>query len=1064
MLNIIRSNRLEILADVLATFVAIPGGNPLEKQDIIVQSSGMGHWLMLQLAAKNGICANIRTPFVASWVWELFESFLEDAPLRSYYDPDVLTWPILSYLEKLPEDAAHSPLFTWLKGADDAKYQALASRIANTYDKYLVYRPDMLLDWENGMGEDWQALLWRHLSQATPGKHRAILAQEFIRFVEEGRSGSWPQCVHVFGISSLPPVFIQLFKALSQRIEVYWFVLDPSREYWGGHFGSTHAIRSLSEGTGLHNGNPLLSSLGRQGREFLDFLLDANGTDTDVFVQSKAQTLLASLQNSILGDLGHLDGYTFEPSDDSIRLHICHSPMREIEVLHNALLDCVEHKGIGPADIVVMTPDIEIYAPYIEAVFGNAPTNHKFPYTIADKVPVGESRIIENFFWFLQLPQQRFEVEKVLALFETRAISDKFDLDRADCDQIERWLKSTHICWGLDARNRADLGLPGSDEHTWRFGIERLLLGFALPVDSLYASRLPFRDIEGHDAHRLGQLCSFIEKLSFWRQNLVQKRTVADWQQALHELLKTFFDGFGEEKHVIDQLHRAIDGFSESARIAGYDGEVSLALVREAMTTRLSVYETDGFMGGGVTFCSMVPMRAVPFKVVCLIGLNDGSYPRKDKAPDFDLTLKSRQMGDRSRRDDDRYLFLEAIVSAREQFYISYVGRDIRDNSIIPPSAIVSEFLDTLDQVCSTSKDVAKSITILHPLKGYSPLYFTGGNELYSYSETMCRACAGKYQESIAAPFFEALYPLPDSDFLEAEETPVIDLKMFSNFLRNPSRGFLKKRIGLDLGGNDEEINSREPFICQGLEAYKLKKLQLDASFSGQFPDDTLKIAHELGYLPHGVTGLYHYENKLNEVEKLLGSVGRCVEILPSIPVRHVSSSLILAGQLEPLTQSGLLLVQPSRWRASGLLHIWIHHLLLNLIKPNGIDRISRYVSENEIWYFTPLDDAELLLEDLIVAWHFGHSRLLPFFPEASFVFASILFEGQGLDAARNAARSRFKPKAYQQGPAEHDDPYVNLAWRGRDPLDEEFESWAIRIYEPLIACVSKIGGVNGNA
>ncbi|MDE3207880.1 MAG: exodeoxyribonuclease V subunit gamma, partial [Pseudomonadota bacterium] len=505
----------------------------------------------------------------------------------------------------------------------------------------------------------------------------------------------------------------------------------------------------------IKNSNPFLVSLGQQGREFLDYLLEENAADIDVFVKPGSLTLLNALQQDILDDFDREEGDRLLLLDDSIRVHICHSQMREIEVLYDCLLDLIERHDIYPADIIVMAPDIESYAPYIEAVFGNAPQNRKLPYQIVDRLPIGDRRIIDSFLWLMSLPRHRFEIEEILSLLENPAIARKFDLEPLDRDQIEKWVASLRICWGLDAQHRLDLGLPGYSEHTWRWGIERMLLGFAMPVNGLYASRLPYVEIEGQSAVILGKLCAFLEKLSNWRHILSQAYSVNKWEPTLYKLLEDFFDCPDEQIVIFEHMRMRIENFFESARLSGYSGDVSHVFLCGALSGRLSDVAAYGFLHGGVTFCSMISMRSVPFRVVYLLGLNDAGYPHRDKNVDFDLVAQSRKAGDWSRRNDDCYQFLESIISARDHFYISYVGRDIRDNSVLSPSPLVSNLMIILNKGYIKCENDVNPVVVHHPLKPYSPEYFIGQKNLFSYSEAMCRASKGKRLLTAPTPFFE---------------------------------------------------------------------------------------------------------------------------------------------------------------------------------------------------------------------------------------------------------------------------------------------------------------------
>ncbi|RFA27293.1 exodeoxyribonuclease V subunit gamma [Alkalilimnicola ehrlichii] len=642
MLQLYHSNRLESLADGLALLTQMPAGSPLAPETVLVQSNGMARWLALRLAERNGVCANLRFPYPAAYTWELFCTLLAEVPERSVYNPDILTWRLMSVLPQLKEEPGFEPLAHYLHGGDELARYELARRLADVFDQYLVYRPDWILAWEQGEEDHWQARLWRRLTEAG-GAHRAALLERCLTALRSGEvaADKLPARLSVFGLSNLPPPLLTLLTELGRHIPIHLFLLSPTEDYWGDLRSEREIYRQAAdadpEALYLATGNKLLASLGRQGRDFHELLLDQGPEEEALYEPPAGDSLLGGLQLDILelrnrGEDG--ERTMLAAADNSVQVHNCHSRMRELEVLHDQLLALFDgYPDLTPADVVVMTPDIEAYVPYIEAVFGTAEP-HRIPYTIADRSLRAEEPVAEAFLQLLELVESRFDADQVTSLLALPAVQRRFDIDEHELPRLHDWIRRNGIRWGVDAAHRAELELPAEEANSWRAGLRRMLLGYALPGDErrLFAGTLPFDEVEGGVAELAGRLAEFLENLFRLPASLAGKRSAADWQLALNQVLERFFLGDEGEETALQAIREALADLRAEVEAGGCDEALSLAVVLSHLRGALSAAGRAGsFLGGGVTFCAMVPMRSIPFEVVCLIGVNDGEYPRQHR-------------------------------------------------------------------------------------------------------------------------------------------------------------------------------------------------------------------------------------------------------------------------------------------------------------------------------------------------------------------------------------------------------------------------------------------------
>ncbi|WP_054774796.1 exodeoxyribonuclease V subunit gamma [Methylogaea oryzae] len=484
MLYLHQSHRLEVLLNGLAEVARSPLPDPFAAELMVVQSKGMGRWISLRLAERQGVCANVQFPLPASFLWQLLRLCFGELPERSAFAPEVLVWRIRAWLERA-EDVARSPrLAAYLNSGDERRRQQLAERLADVFDQYLVYRPDWIEAWEEGRllalgaDEEWQAALWRHLAAGQGDSHRARLVRRLLHRLEDGSPLALPPRVSVFGVSSLPPVFLDVLQALARRIDVHVYALNPCREYWGEIRDQREIARIAGERSAddlyLEVGHPLLASLGKQGRDFFDRLAEFPQLDSEFAVdeaEPPRRSLLEVLQADILELRDRRDDrpWRLAAEDDSLQVHVCHGPMREVEVLHDRLLHLFQrHPDLQPDDVAVLTPDIGLYAPYVEAVFSRRQGDTFIPYSIADRGMSAEQPLLEAFLALLDLPDSRYPTDWVLGLMEHPAVLRRFGLEADDLDSVRHWLQETGVRWGRDGDHKAGLGLPATTRHTWR--------------------------------------------------------------------------------------------------------------------------------------------------------------------------------------------------------------------------------------------------------------------------------------------------------------------------------------------------------------------------------------------------------------------------------------------------------------------------------------------------------------------------------------------------------------------------------------------------------------------
>jgi len=1066
------SNRLELLARDLAQNIRAPVSSPFSPEIIVVKSQSMDRWLRLELAREHGISANYQFFFPEHFALWIFLSAFPEVTEQSPFESDSLVWVILKTLPELLGRPEFAPLKHYLGGDGDArKLYQLSHKIGRLFDHYLIFRPEMILEWDGGKGEGWQPVLWRKIAAEVGMPHPAALQKMFRDMaMKPGASFSRiPERISVFGVSAMPKFYLEIFELLAPHAQVDFYLLQPCAQWWGYISSDRETQKSLQRlgqkkraAAEFHfeRGNRLLASLGQQGREFLNLLHGFDWTEQEHSEDIVEDSLLHCVQADIfqLNDRG-VEGSektSVASDDDSIRIHNCHSPLREMEVLQDHLLDWFQRDPtLTPRDIVVMTPDIETYAPFIRAVFESPEQeSHRIPISIADCGARSRSAVIETFLKILGLPQTRLGAAGVLSILEVPAVREKFGLTEGNLGLIRSWVEKTNIRWGKDAAHRAALGLPEIADHTWQHGLNRLLLGYALAGNDIELCNgiLPFDDIEGDGAIVLGRFADFLEKLFATVEELQSSRSLSGWSDFLRGALEMFFQAREQLESEFQFIRNALADLSRNEALSGFDGDISLEVVLEPLTHRMNEDRAgSGYLTGGVTFCALKPARSIPFKIICLVGMNDNSFPRTDSWLSFDLTAQNPRLGDRSSREDDRYLFLETLISAREKLYISYTGQSIRDNSPAPPSVLVSQLLDYLDQGFTAAKSgsIGEQLVTQHRLQAFSRDYFSGGPR-FSYSRENFNAGQSVRSEKAAPPpFLEELLPEPEADFRQ------ISIESLADFICHPARYFAIQRLGIYLPRLEAPLQDSEPFALEGLTHYKLKQRLLELRVAGHSLNDAVDLFHASGDLPPGLPGDAVFGNVRCAVEGFYSKLQPHLAGIAAAPraVELALGKFQVSGQLKNITGEGLLSFRCADVNAKDLLRAWIHHLAANAAS-GELPRKSVLIGSDGVYQFCEVGNSPQVLESILEIYWRGMRQPLRFFPKSSLAFYESKTDGRKEPLA--AARKEWEGREHGGSSGEGGDGYFALFFRNVNPFSDEFAELAGQIFQPLLAHVAK--------
>ncbi|MDQ6618429.1 MAG: exodeoxyribonuclease V subunit gamma [Pseudomonadota bacterium] len=1102
-LHLTSSNRFEPLLETLLARMARGGNSAFEPERIIVPAMGVRRTIELAAADRHGICANVQFRFLAQWVWEQIAKVVPGVDETSPFAPARLSWRIFRALGDSAFSGAHPMLARYLERADELMRYELAQRIATLFDQYITYRPGWLDAWSANRlvagdapadafeHESWQAALWRRLAMelGTVRQHPSIAFFKAMRSgTIDARAVGLPELAHVFCLPSIPPLYAQMLRELARWTDLYVYIMNPCEEYWAEIIAPRRLAEEKVRRRGDHHevGNRLLAQWGSQTEASLRVMLEtwegATIAEASAYVTPASDTLLASLQRSML-ELTELEPGSLGIRDDdrSIEVHVCHSLTRELEVLQDQLLAMfVADSSLEASDVLVVTPALQEAAPLIEAVFENVGGARRIPFEITGRARSTRNSAARALLDLLTLATSRFHASAVFDLLQQGIVARRFDLGASALDRIRSWMREAGIRWALDGEHRLAFDLPALARHSFADGLDRLFLGYALPsgMQAALAETLPAGNVEGSEAVDLGNFWRVVRMLDDVREDAARPRSMAQWLQIVQRLTGSFLQPEDDEMDDMRELESGLRMLHDEVRGAADTTLIGLDVLRAALVRTLDDPVRGGVPGGRVTFASMASLRNLPYRVICAIGLDDGAFPSTDRPLEFDLIAAAPRPGDRQRRAEDRNVFLDLVLAARERLYLSHTGRNIRDNASLPPSVLLADLLDVLlpaiadDPRTQGAIDAARSrLVVEHPLQPFSARYFevAGEPRIRSFNHEYCEALqqrvgrlATLHSARIGPDIDEAdeIAREPEDAFFKqcleepGDEWRVVPVHRLIQFFCNPCRYLLKQRLGLGLPAAEDELEDDEPFLPDWRAPGALASRVLADLLEGADPGQVRALARAGIEYPPGAYGEHLLDQELASLHVFASSIRQHTRAPVLDPVSGDIAFEIgghvwrLQGAISDLRTNGLVRYRYDDVRAVDYVQGWIEHLFLNALDTPADPR-TLWQSRDGSYLLPPIADARARLHELLTLYSRGLRAPLHFFPKSAWCLVT---KGGRV----GAERQWFSTVSHRYG--EDRDASYQLCLRGvENPLDEAFEGCARTVFAPLVAVIQDL-------
>jgi exodeoxyribonuclease V gamma subunit len=1090
MLHVHRAERADRLADGLAATLLEPLNDPFAPEIVAVPTRGIERWLTQRLSTllgtsdgrRDGVCANVEFPFPARLIQGALAAATGIDPDTDPWVAGRSVWPLLEVVDACLAEPWLATLARHLEGArgnaeDPMRRFGAVRHIAELFDRYSVQRPDLVRAWERGdQNGDWQSELWRRLRERIGAPSPAErLAPACVRIRENPGLIDLPARLSLFGLTRIPRSYLQALAAIADQRDLHLFVLHPSPALWATVAADLRGGESIErrndDRTATAPANRLLASWGRDVRELQLVLASAgDGSDHhDDLPPAGSHTLLTRIQADVREDRqppgpSLTGGPDLRPAlhedDRTIQIHACHGRARQVEVLRDVVLHLLEDDPtLEPRDVIVMCPDIETFAPLIQATFGsgrraedededepqddeNRPPDLRV--RLADRSLRQTNPVLGVVSQLLALADQRATASQLLDLAGRDPVRRRFRFDDDDLSRMQEWVAESGIRWGFDAQHREPFKLGSLQANTWRRGVDRMLVGVAMTEEHnrLVEGVLPLDDVDSGAIDLAGRFAEFVDRVKAAADALNQPQPVANWIDAIAQAADSLTATSERESWQRRELQRLLGDVDADAGegTSGGGPELELADVRVLLAERLRGRPTRAnFRTGHLTVCTLVPMRSVPHRVVCVLGLDDGEFPRRTRRDGDDLLLAEPHVGDRDPRAEDRQMLLDALMAATERLIITYSGADERTNLRRPPAVPVGELLDIIDRTVSREQGLSRDqVVIHHPLQPFDPRNFAPGKLLpagpWSFDrQALAGAQALARPRSPDEPFLPA--PLP------ARPDTVIELDNLVRFVENPVKAFLRDRLGISVSEFFDEVEDELPVELDALGKWGVGQRLLDGVLAGAELDAGKKAEIARGTLPPGQLALPVLEEIGAVVARLAaaanGLVGDDWDRPGSLDVNlTLGDGRTLAGTVTGVCGDKLRAISFSRVRPRDRLRAWVRLLALSAARPGrpfeslviGRARSGAYHAEVTVARIPPVGHEAALaqLEVLIDLYDRGMREALPLACDASAAYAQ-----DGEAAADKAWTSTF------DFPKEDRQPEHLLVYGGAVPLSE---------------------------
>ncbi len=867
----------------------------------------------------------------------------------------------------------------------------------------------------------------------------------------------------VLGIGTLDPLLAELLMAMDSkgcRITVH--LLLPSLHFLGDLRQRPRlSVEGSCEDLVLPTSHPLLLTMGKQavGSFILAGELDENYTHwpTDPPpAQPPPLTLLQRLQSDIRTLSWPPEARPCHKEDISVRIHSCHGPRREMEVLrdelHRAFRDLPD---LRPEEVVILAPSLETYAPLASAVFG---PQSGLTVRLTELPPSEQDPLLEALSALLQLALGRQTASELLDLLSLRAVRDCLGADEDQkVERLQDWIRAS----GLTEGGATSSSAPSASIGSWDFALHRLVAGYWLGDEPEAQEGCVFLLPVAEDlAGDLAMRTRFFEWLSQLQETVIDWRSAeftpsewADkWQTAAERLL------CGKETEPSDLAELAPLRYLRSLDCQPTldAGAILDWLKEQAAETR-----RKGTVGGGIAMGRFKQLQSIPCRILAIVGMQETAFPSPHHTLSWDLIASSPKIWDRHARMEDRQLFLDALLTPTDRLIVTASTRNVRTGKEEPFSSCVDELLRVLLQMTGGDHAIRKQLIIHHRLAPYASDYFQPDSPLPHSFQSDMAAIATTLANQDARHGCPLIQPTKSPAPVIPSE---IALSQLIAFWKDPAKAFLKAQQIAPLDEEEDDQNLDRPSLkLDGLGAWKIKAMIIDKRLSSNSVALASDEAAARGnrQLPPGALGSSDWE----EADQIVREITDTIRGF-QLETQKLSTTIQIGSQTYTVTGD----LQLGKKGATTTLLFWSvgkfespHHKIPPWISAvfaaaAGQSRPSLLVGADCSGgkaINSPIQNAPEILTHLVEGYLEGQSLPLCYAPATSACLTKEFASPEEQAKALQAAQSKWEAPAYgDTSVSEGLKPHSQLAWRDADPFDlsrfEEWMRWGKQIAKPL--------------
>ncbi len=1008
--------------------------SPFSKELILIPNSGMQRYLELKIAKDKGICTHIDITYLGSFFNDFYSKILaKQGKSLIKHNKHTITYQILSlFNEILDKNEIDDYLTKILKNNQqpNQKYY-LASTIATHLLKYLEQRPEIISCWEqqslftDNIHEFWQKDIYHKLELSKQSIF--FLKQKFNNFIKEKKQSLTkvvPETIHIFGFHFIPKHQLDDLFQISEYINLKFYSINPCVEFWGDIIRKEEKLRQ--EITDYDNknfdisilfevANPLLASWGSSAKFLIDSLNNHSTNNLDYIFNDKnteSNNNLDFLKNNIINlENKSIDNCKTKKStkDDSITFKKASSPRREVEILYDYILDILENNDdIKPSDIIVTMPNVAIYSPYVNSIFS---ANKVLPFSISNQTAVDTDPDVNTFLALFDLINSNFSKTDFFNFCNQQTVREIFDFSLKELDSIKFYLDEAKVNWGYDENHKRKSLLcienkdTEIDTNIYKQGhLQKMLDGLYLAYccgkplnhsqkidEEIIGETIANKHFRTSQVEILAKLTKLFEMLKFAANVKFEQKTLTDWFRVLKQLSANFNTNKSKKNILNDLINDWFELIKQTKQTDLYDFSIIYTDICEIMTTQ----EMRGpFLSGSISFCSAIPMRSIPSKVTCMLGMNN-DFPANLPKYEFDLLANSSKLSDKNLARESKYLFLESILATSDKFYLSYNGVDEKTGELISPSVLVLELEDYLQQI---GINITKTTDLTE-------------DYLQAFSKELFSPTIKTYSPFYKKPKKEKFINLDNSENIEIDKNWTIN--KLTKALTNPIKFYLDKNIGIltkEITSNDDYEAQNDSFISahNALEEWFVNDCLIRAELensdtkSKEYSKENFnKLLLAKNLQVPTIFKDFNYKNHYENIEIYLKTLSQLnLNNQTNIQILWSNNIYNIINKFNNIYDDRFILTTFSKFKFNNLLKTWLSHLILNTKK----QITSIYVfktstaKKKEILTvtFAPIIDQDIVnnhINNILNALEFCFTKPIIFIPKAKITRAKIDIE-----------------------------------------------------------------------